>query len=306
MIPLLSPEALRSLSTVPAIQRARGWRLYTSEGKRILDMYADGGRMALGRRKGESGKAAKESIDRGLLSAFPTFWEKRLEKQILAWMPDYAGLLFFASEAEAFLALAAMDDGFAGDMRGGQGFPEALSAFARKVPVKGPFDEYRKSMEQTQGYPALGGSYALAMLPLAPAWAFGVVLAKTSGDRQALSSRLGATSLGAPSWGATSSAAVPTVKFAAAARSLADFTAYAKEAGEKRWAAIDPCIAGLFTRSGPWLYPSYPKADHGRVFEACLEKGILISPDYDHPSFVPGEFDSGEVAPLRSVLSLKT
>jgi len=91
------------------------------------------------------------------------------------------------------------------------------------------------------------------------------------------------------------------LELAAAARSLSDFIAFDSGLDEKRWAAIDPFIDGLFVRSGPWLYPAYPEAGHGRVFSACLNEGILISPDYGEPSIVPPEFNAGEVSALKSI-----
>lgn len=303
MMPLISLEAAQLLSALPAIQRARGWRLYTAEGGRILDLYADGGRMPLGRRAGSAGKLAKEMIDRGLLSAYPTFWRKRLENQILSWLPDYAGILFFPTEIEALTALAALDADFLMDLRKGLSLQESLADFSRRVAIEVPFGEYKREAPETPGGSALAGPYALALLPLAPAWDFGVVVARTRDDLSALASTTissGANvSLELPS----RESSVPAIKLAVGARSLADFEAYRKKTGEKAWAAIDPFIVGLFDRSGPWLYPRYAKPKQANVFASCLSAGILISPDYDLPSIVPGEFDAGEVAPLRSILA---
>lgn len=301
MMPPISFEAARLLSALPAIQRARGWRLYTAEGGRILDLYADGGRMPLGRRAGSAGKLAKEMIDRGLLSAYPSFWRKRLENQVKSWLPDYAGLVFFPTEIEALLALAERDAAFLMDMRKGLSLQDSLADFSRRVAIEAPFGEYKRRAPGSPGDAALRGGCALALLPLAPAWNFGVVVAKTKDDLLALASAAippgGNASPGIAAW----ESPVPALKLAAGARSLADFEAYRKKTGERVWAAIDPFIAGLFERSGPWLYPRYPKAKHGEVFAACLAAGILISPDHDLPSMVPGEFDAGEVAPLRSI-----
>jgi hypothetical protein len=101
-------------------------------------------------------------------------------------------------------------------------------------------------------------------------------------------------------WSGTS-LPVPAAKLAAAVRAVHDFISMYGNFDEKRWAAVDPFISGLFVRSGPWLYPTYPRAEHGRIFSSCLAAGILVSPDYDRPSFVPAEFDKGEISPLRSI-----
>jgi hypothetical protein len=301
MIPSLSAEALSLLSTVPVIKRARGWRLYASDGARYLDMYADGGRSISGRRSGESDRTAKEAIDRGLLSPFPTFWENRLGKAILAWLPGYVGMRFFISEAEAVMALAAKDDDFAERLREGLPFSDALDRFAGKLFLESPLNEYRKDREKDPQYSAFGGRYAIAVLPLAPAWSFGIILAKTPGDLASLKAK-GYDGKSPSTQEITLNTPIPAVKLATATRSLADFNSFAVDYNEKLWCLIDPFITGIFVRSGPWLYPSYPATEHPHVFAACLEKGILISPDYGTPSIVPAEYDQGEVAPLRTII----
>jgi len=69
---------------------------------------------------------------------------------------------------------------------------------------------------------------------------------------------------------------------------------------EPVWESFDRYGGVLFSRSGPWLFPNYPRENHEEVFLYCLEHGLLISPDYNFPSSVPGEFDKGELGPLRS------
>jgi hypothetical protein len=288
MMHQLASEALELLEILPAMRRARGWRLYGADNTRILDMYLDGGRSVAGRRSGASGRLEKECIDRGLDSSFRTFWKRRLEKEILAWLPGYARVRFFASETEALLALADKDADFADRLRAGDSFSDALRFFAESILVEAPFSEYRTDLAKDPSSRAFGGRLAAAFLPLAPAWSLGVILEKKESEY----------------WEDRAAAApIPTIKLAAAARSLSDFTAFVKDYGEKNWAAIDPFIAGLFLRSGPWLYPAYPREEHASVFAACLKKHILISPDYDSPSLVPGEFDAGEVSPLKSIRS---
>lgn len=287
----LSPDAQARLSALPVIGRARGWRLYGADGKRYLDMWADGGRSVAGRRSGGSGRIAKESIDRGLDAAFPSFWEKRLEKALLAWLPGYSSLRFFASETEALLALASSDVGFTARIGAGTTLPEALDAFAASLRFESPFGKYRRDYKADEAGTAFAGRVAFAVLPLASAWSFGVVLGKSPED-------LAYTAIPR---GAAFSAAVPAIKLATAARALADFRVFEKRYDERRWSAMDPFIAGIFTRSGPWLYPAYAESEHDRVFAACLAKGIVISPEYGEPSLVPGEFEAGEATPLRSI-----
>ena len=295
----LSPEAAALMGSLPPIRRARNWRLYGSDGKRYLDLYADGGRTVSGRGTGASGRVAKASIDMGLCSPLPSFWGKRLEKAIRILWPDFAGMRFFASEAEALLALAGASEDFprfAGNPVPVAPFSVAafsvagaLSSFERTIRVESPFGEYRTEREKAPERLAFGGRLALGILPLQPAWSFGVVLAREAADLEPLAVADPFFSL------------VPPLKLAVALRSLADFFAFAPKFGEAHWSRMDGFTGALFRRSGPWLYPVYPKADHARVFVSCLARGLLISPEYECPSLIPGEFDKGEVAPFRSI-----
>lgn len=311
MMDLDSAASQKLLATVPVIARARGRRLYAADGRRILDLYADGGASVMGRREGAADRVAKESIDRGLASPFPSFWEDRLRKSILAWLPGWAGARFFASEADALLSLAGNDEAFARDLAGGAAFSAAFTSFRSRLLLELPYRAFRidlpgaacasavvnaeasaevKAEASAEGTPeasALGGRFALTRLPAAPAFAVGAVLAKEPADVERLSSFAGApaTALG----------------LAASARSLFDFLAFAPSFDEARWSLMDAYIGTIFKRSGPWLYPTYPETEHPRIFAACLEAGILISPDWRTPSIAAPEFDRGELAPLGAI-----
>jgi len=292
MIDQDSSASRKLLETIPAITRARGRRLYAADGRRILDLYADGGASVMGRREGAAGRTAKESIDRGLASPLPGFWEERLRKAVLAWLPGWAGVRFFASETEAVLSLAGNDEVFARDLAGGTAFPAAAAAFRSRLFVELPYRAFRTDLPCAAAAAesaACGGRFALARLPAAPAFAVGAVLAKTPADIEVLSGFAG-----------TPPAAL---QFAASARSLADFLAFAPNFGEAQWARMDAYLGSLFKRSGPWLYPAYPETEHARIFAACLEAGILISPDWRAPSIAAPEFDRGELAPLGAILA---
>ncbi len=282
-----SAASRKLLAMVPAIARARGRRLYAADGRRILDLCADGGASVMGRREGAAGRVAKESIDRGLASPFPGFWEDRLRKAVLAWLPGWAGARFYATEPDALLSLAENDDAFARDLARGAAFPAAFASFRSRLLVELPYRAFRTDLAGAAGAGCSDGRFALARLPAAPAFAVGAVLAKEPPDVEMLSSFAGApaTALG----------------LAASARSLSDFLAFAPSFDEARWSLMDAYIGTIFRRSGPWLYPTYPETEHPRIFASCLEAGILISPDWRTPSIAAPEFDKGELAPLGAI-----
>jgi len=132
-----------------------------------------------------------------------------------------------------------------------------------------------------------GGKTDLAFvtLPLAPVWTFAALVVRKEADFEGL----------------PPSESIPTIKLAIATHALAEFREFELGTGESQWSRIDRHIHGLFERKGPWLLPLYHKNAHAGVFEACLAVGLLISPVYGQPSYVPGEFDEGEIAPLRKI-----
>jgi hypothetical protein len=144
-------EPASLLARLPAIRRARGWRLYAENGRRFLDLWSDGGRSAAGRRTGNQGRLAKELLDRGLVSGLPSFWEDRLRKELASWMPAYSRFLFFSTEFEV---LSLLED-------------FGLSAGRAR-----PFGSW---LGDDAG---AGADLVLVTLPLAPAWSFAVLALK--------------------------------------------------------------------------------------------------------------------------------
>lgn len=67
---------------LPEITRARGYYLYTSDGRRFLDMYLEEGRLIMGHRQSGYGLALKNNVDRGLFSPFPSRYTHRLKRAV--------------------------------------------------------------------------------------------------------------------------------------------------------------------------------------------------------------------------------
>lgn len=102
--PLNTREA-DQLRRLPVISRARGHHLYTIDGRRWTDCWADGGRLLEGHRPGGLGKRIKNEIDRGLYASYPNRWEGRLEKVLLSAFPGFTGVRIYHSQETAFEAL---------------------------------------------------------------------------------------------------------------------------------------------------------------------------------------------------------
>lgn len=279
-------EGIDRISRVPTVRRCRGSRIYTLDGKRILDLYAEGGRCALGRTRGAVGTRTKACIDTGLVSGFPSVWERRLTVQIKSWLPRYDEVFVYPSEDEALQALASLAN-------------VPLSAdFASGLAIEMPFGEFRRDTAEAASpmvsvSVTTAGTPSLVILPLPRSLACGIVAARGSDlsgpQRKAL---------------AVARRPAPAFKLAASHKALCDFLAWPKETCEAEWKKADRPISGSFERSGPWLYPKYPESEHDKVFSACLDAGILISPEFGVPSFLPVGFDKGEVAPLKTLAGL--
>lgn len=67
---------------LPEITRARGYHLYTSDGRRFLDMYLEEGRLVMGHRQAGYGLALKNNVDRGIFSPFPSRYTHRLKRAV--------------------------------------------------------------------------------------------------------------------------------------------------------------------------------------------------------------------------------
>jgi hypothetical protein len=68
---LLSSQAEERLQRVPALRRSREYRLYTLDGRRLLDCFQDGGRAILGHRTPGMVSRIKNDLERGLSTVLP-------------------------------------------------------------------------------------------------------------------------------------------------------------------------------------------------------------------------------------------
>lgn len=254
------------LSLLPPIRRTRGWRLYGENGTRFLDMYCDGGRTIMGKKAGTQGKLAKACIDMGVVSGLPTIWTERLLKALRLRHPEFTAFRFYSDESKAAMSLSALH-------------------MENAIPRSMAFGEYRSDLTI---FSSCVDAIGLCILPLAPVWAFGIIAASKEDFLTKLSP-------GDP---------IPPIKLALATKALGDLQAFACTYAEEFWLRIDPYIEGIFIRKGPWLYPAYKESSHETVFNACLSRKILISPDYSRPSCIPGEYDEGEISPLGQIQKL--
>ena len=93
------------MNKIPEINRARGYFLYTADGKRYLDMALEGGRLIMGHRQKGYGQALKNVIDKGILPGFPSPYAHRLKQAVKALFGSGCYVYLFKSEEHAKAAL---------------------------------------------------------------------------------------------------------------------------------------------------------------------------------------------------------
>jgi hypothetical protein len=81
---------------VPVVLRARGFRLYTDGGKRLVDLWLNGGAAILGHTPPNMLREIKNTASRGLYAPFPHFTESRFLKALSKLLPGYYFRLYAA------------------------------------------------------------------------------------------------------------------------------------------------------------------------------------------------------------------
>lgn len=273
----MTDDPLALLSLLPPIRRARGFRLYTEAGTRLLDLWQYGGRAALGHTPPGVLLAIKDVASRGLAAPFPGPYLARLEKLLSRLVPGNPVPRVYADDAEAERAFAAA--GF--DRADFSGAPDPALA---EVPAGASCALWRPRLPAAPAAPVLRAVLP-APLPVA-------VLLLTPD----VSGRFSPSSLVSP------------LALAALHRATADLLGSAQPP-EESFAALDRAAAALPgslrpTRRGPYL--RFPESDdparYAALFRCALAAGILISPDPSAPSAIPPDLSGGEAAALASFL----
>ena len=266
---------------VPPVRRARDYRLYTEDGRRLLDLYLDAGGALLGHRPELVGRALKNVAGRGLLGNLPSSYPARLRRLLRRALPGHA-----------WFGIAATADDALGLLRGRLG-----DALAPPLQVADPLSEpnWRQAPvawwrplcgEQPAGgeWLAHGPAALLHRLPFAVG-AGPVTVSTRHGGSGAC--------VGAPH--------VSPLLLAGAAAALRRLLRTATERSSV--ASAWPRTAPGWRRSGVYVMAEYPRRRHEGVFAAFLAAGVLLNPRYPGPSILPAPVSPGEAALLRRLFA---
>ena len=249
------------LEQLPEISRARGYRLYCNNGKRIIDFYQDSGKAVLGHRVSGTSLSMKQAVDKGVFFSCRTRYDIRLKNAVKAFAGDSVFFSVFTDYRTLFAGLGREEPCF---------FPVPENPSADTV-FWHPFSGYSIS-DLLEKY-----RYVIPVIPMSGSFSPALVLSRKqlpkfpSGD------------------------SVSPVLLAPFINVIYKLIESLKSNLYEIWDAEAEEIKKLWERKGAYLIPCYDEKNHEKVFKAFLERGYLLSPVYSVPSVLPGEISRGEM-----------
>ncbi|MDR0910936.1 MAG: hypothetical protein LBM77_14370 [Spirochaetaceae bacterium] len=251
---------------LPIITRARGWRLYTADNKRLVDLWQNGGRAILGHKGEGILKAIKNEAERGLTTAFPNPWQARLEKALIK---------LFVKEGYSSC--------FPPPLAGGAGGGVAYNINSENIFLWRPF------------LPDEDKTWTKTIKPLLPlSWPFEYEIEiEIEADAKPETTPPAPPRLRVSPLSAITAAALSRAVYnllASPETPDSRLTPKLKEALE----AAPAC--STWERHGPYLY--YKGGNYEADYQRFLERGFLLPPNQRDPAILPGELSPGEEAGL--------
>ncbi|MDR2185204.1 MAG: hypothetical protein LBO80_05985 [Treponema sp.] len=288
------------LKLLPPIRRARDFRLYTEDGRRLVDLWQYGGAALLGHTPPGLLRVFKNTAERGLFAPLPGRPEGRLFKALPGFFPGRSFRLY-DSEASLFRALAAGIPVSAvplvsiPDPALPAWEPGILSLWRPFLDLSGKDPSAERAAAGKEAGPGViaGAGPAVPLLvPVLP-------LPWTGAPRILAIDKAQIRDEDFPP-----SDAVSPVYLAAAVRALYDLKAAVPFRGVS-FARINRAL-----QKSPWrrrgIYLIHREvsgyAAYGELFRRFLEGGFLLPPDRNLPAILPGTLSAGEEAQLAALL----
>lgn len=277
------------------VRRARGCYLYTEKGVRLTDCFLDGGRALLGWDGGKARTAFKDTLERGATGSYDSGMTSRAVTAVKKLLPaEYSIIRFYGRERARLIDLKSAFS-FAA-----KGAPVQLSKAVTVLPF---LDITATTEPKVTGYDSVTvvhpetGAFAsqpdvvrlVAPFPWAGApdvYAFRVSLFKDAVLPE--------------------SDVMPSALLAAFARAFADLKLALGERTEADFASFTRQLAPAFERKACYLYPKVTREAYPAFVLACLERGVVISPDYDQPSVVPYRANAGDLKKIAAAYTAVT
>ncbi|MCA1753223.1 MAG: hypothetical protein LC641_00710 [Spirochaeta sp.] len=274
----------------PELRRARGYRLYTRSGGRLLDLYQDDGRAFLGHDPKGVSRAMKAEMDRGLHAACPSPHLRRLQRELtvlwqgLSGRADSGGAPAPASSGRHWLVFSSREQ-----FR--QAVGEAACVLWRPglgLLDAGPFDTGSAALATPVGASddaAAADSVVELRLPLPGAYATVVA--------------------GFPKGAATEAlvheqhcAPVQLVGLHRVVNLLRNDPRLwggriTYDTLEAAWVGLS---TPLFVRDGAYLQPQVQEGSYAAFHLGMMKRGFFLNPSSHGLSIIPGECSAGEFA----------
>jgi hypothetical protein len=255
------------LRKIPNVLRARGFRLYLSNGKRLVDLWLNGGVSVLGHTPPNILRELKNTASRGLYAPFPHFAEGRYLKTLSKIFPGRIFRLYAAP-------------------------PQELSVLFNNGDAKlwRPFTDPTDPFAVSENTPVL-----IPVLPGIQLWRDGLPfgLCAVVAESENHFANLPESDILSP------------VLLATATRGIHDLLA-TPERGNLKFPRIEKTLKKKpWQRKGIYLeLKEKPETESwDTLFQKFLEAGFLLPPSPSLPLILPGELSDGEEAKLATVLS---
>ncbi|MCL2215117.1 MAG: hypothetical protein FWC06_07920 [Treponema sp.] len=262
------PHALNDLSLLrqmPNVLRARGFRLYLADGRRLVDLWLNGGAAVLGHTPANQLRELKNTASRGLYAPFPHFTESRYLKALSKLFPGRVFRLYAAP-------------------------PRGMEEFFkdRKAALWRPYYDSANPFASDET-PLL-----VPVLPGIQTWndnlPYGLCIAAFKSEEE--------QSQFPPS------SSLSPILLAVAARGVYDILASPQRAKLNMPRIMKALKNSKWKRQGIYLtLKKEPASDEWTaLFHCFLEAGFLLPPTFAQPLILPGELSDGEEAKLAAVL----
>ena len=259
------------MNKIPEINRARGYYVYTANGKRYLDMALEGGRLVMGHRQKGYALAMKNAIDKGILPGYPSPYTHRLKQAVKALVGRECFVYLFGSEERAREVVS--DNG-----------PDTCDLI--NDPIKPALNLEATEFELCD--------LMILLLPVPAAFAPGVIVSNT--ELQLEDKPVSPVIL---------AGAVRAVYNLIAFKKEADYSDWEKVGLLEACGITHDADDGKWRIELPYLYPMCEPDKYEAIWDAFFEAGIILSTDYDKPSVLPpyDELSDGMRNKLLKLLS---
>ena len=270
---LLNDNEFSLLRLAPTVLRARDFRLYTKGGRRLVDLWQNGGAAILGHTPPSLLREIKNTASRGLYAPFPHFLEGRYRAALSRIFPG-RDFRFYAAPPPQLHTLV-------GDNTAALWRPFLNPAAPLSVPENAP--------------PVL-----IPIVPGIQGWRGGLPLGLCA---LAIKNDFAISSLPPGDF-------LPPVLLAAAARGIYDLIAAAPERANPAYRRIDRAlnnrqVSCRWQRQGLYLSLKQIPSDEewAALFRRFLDNGFLLPPALSQPAILPGVLSPGEEAKLAELLA---